>query len=159
MTNLKDVVVQKLETIGINIHDMAKIVYKLQKKYYKDLNYQECYDAIDKILSKREVIHTILTGYSLDRLAEENKLEKNINDIIINDDSRYGIDEILSLSIVNIYGSIALTNFGYLDKVKPSVIGKLDKIGKEKEKCHTFMDDIISAIVASGCSKIAHSQK
>ena len=34
----------------------------------------------------------------------------------------YGIDEILALSIVNIHGSIALTNFGYADKLKPGII-------------------------------------
>ena len=43
-----------------------------------------------------------------------------------NDDNLYGIDEILSLSIVNVYGSIGLTNFGYLDKLKPGIIGSIN---------------------------------
>ena len=157
MTNLQEIAITKLNERGVTIHDMANIVYKLQKKYYKNLKYIECYRAVEKVLSKREVIHTILTGINLDCLAEQNLLDNEINEIIINDTSLYGIDEIIALSIVNIYGSIALTNFGYLDKTKPGIVGKLDKIGKSKKQCHTFLDDIVSAIIASGCSKIAHS--
>lgn len=158
MSNLKEIVISKLNERGVTIHDMADIVYKLQKKYNSEIKYIDCFEAIDKILSKREVIHTILTGINIDELVEKRKLDNEINDIILNDESLYGVDEILALGIVNIYGSIALTNFGYLDKIKPSIIGKLDKIGKKGNHCHTFLDDIVSAIIASGCSKIAHKK-
>lgn len=69
----------------------------------------------------------------------------------------YGLDEILALSIVNMNGSIALTNFGYLDRIKPRIIGVIDEEGKAENKCHTFLDDIICAIAASAASRIAHS--
>ena len=61
------------------------------------------------------------------------------------------------LSICNVYGTIGLTNFGYVDKLKPGIIGKLDEIGKKTNKCHTFLDDIIGAIAAAAASKIAHN--
>ena len=42
------------------------------------------------------------------------------------DEALFGIDEILALSIVNLYGSIGFTNYGYVDKVKPGIIKNLD---------------------------------
>ncbi|MFW6272649.1 MAG: phosphatidylglycerophosphatase A, partial [bacterium] len=69
----------------------------------------------------------------------------------------YGIDEILVLSIVNVYGSIGFTNFGYVDKLKPGIIGTLDEAGKASNKCNTFLDDIVGAIAAAAASSIAHN--
>ncbi len=69
------------------------------------------------------------------------------------DDGLYGVDEILALSIVNIYGSIGLTNFGYLDKKKPGVIGKIND--EKNGKVNTFLDDIVAAIAAATASRIA----
>ncbi|MGV3061018.1 phosphatidylglycerophosphatase A family protein, partial [Streptococcus hyovaginalis] len=108
------------------------------------------------VLRKREVQNAIITGVELDRLAEEKQLSQPLNDILTNDEGLYGIDEILGLAIVNLYGSIGFTNYGYLDKVKPGVIKKLDsKIGSQ---CHTFLDDIVSAIAAAAASRIAHNE-
>jgi len=76
--------------------------------------------------------------------------------MLLNDYGLYGIDEILALSIVNVYGSIGFTNFGYVDKLKPGIIGKLDREGKEAGKCNTFLDDIVGAIAAAAASSIAH---
>jgi len=73
-----------------------------------------------------------------------------------NDYGLYGIDEILALAIVNVYGSIGFTNFGYVDKVKPGIMARLDEEGKKQEKCHTFLDDIVGAIAAAAASSIAH---
>ncbi len=56
--------------------------------------------------------------------------------MLLGDEPLYSVDEILSLSITNIYGSIALTNFGYIDKLKLGVLSKLNK-GREKQ-CNTF---------------------
>jgi phosphatidylglycerophosphatase A len=54
-------------------------------------------------------------------------------------------------------GSIALTNFGYLDKLKPGIIGFIDKEGKTGVRCHTFLDDIVCAIASSAVSRMAHN--
>ena len=72
------------------------------------------------------------------------------------DEGLYGIDEILCLSIVNVYGSIGLTNFGYVDKIKPGIIGKLND--EKSNCCNTFIDDVVGALAAAAASRIAHAQ-
>ena len=70
------------------------------------------------------------------------------------DEGLYGIDEILALSIVNVYGSIGFTNYGYIDKVKPGILKELNS--HEGPRVHTFLDDIVGAIAASAASRLAH---
>lgn len=156
---LKELTIHKLNKRGVDINSMATIVFKLQKKYNPKLLYKDCIYVIEKVLEKREVIQAVLLAINIDELTEQDMFDTQLNNLIKEDNSLFGLDEILALSIVNIYGSIAFTNFGYLDKVKPNIIGKLDKTGKQKKQCHTFLDDIVSAIIASGCSKLAHNQK
>lgn len=159
MKTLKNITISKLKKRGVKIIDIADIVFDLQNEYIKDLKIDDCLNTVNSIIEKREVIHAILTGIAIDEAVEKELFEEPINNIIKTDDHLYGIDEILPLSIVNIYGSIAFTNFGYLDKIKPGIIGKLDSLGKEKKQCHTFLDDIICAIASSAASKLAHKNR
>lgn len=154
---MKANVLAMIQKRGVTIKDIAEIVYELQSKYLEGLTHEDCEDAIDRVLSKREVQNAILTGLELDRLAEDRKLSEPLQTLVSEDNPLYGIDEILVLSICNVYGSIGLTNFGYVDKLKPGIIGELDEIGKEENKCHTFMDDIIGAIAAAAASSLAHN--
>ncbi|QWB99995.1 phosphatidylglycerophosphatase A [Mycoplasmatota bacterium] len=142
---------------GATIEEIANIVYELQKKYIPSLEMGDCIDAIERVLDKREVQNAVLTGIELDKLAEENKLSEPLESLINSDNPLYGIDEILVLSIVNVYGSIGFTNFGYVDKLKPGIIGTLDEEGKDPNKCNTFLDDIVGAIAAAAASSIAHN--
>jgi len=158
MSSLKNIAIKRLKERGVEIKDIAEIVYKLQYKYFDKLTIEDCIDSVSNVIAKREVINAVLTAIAIDEAVEKNLLDEPINSIIKNDDSLYGIDEILPLSIVNIYGSIAFTNFGYLDKVKYGIIGKLDKLGKEKKQCHTFLDDIVCAIASSAASRLAHKK-
>jgi phosphatidylglycerophosphatase A len=64
------------------------------------------------------------------------------------------VDEVLALSIVNVYGSIGFTNYGYVDKIKPGILAHLND--KSTGKCHTFLDDIVGAIAAAASSRLAH---
>ena len=106
------------------------------------------------ILSKREVQHAILTGITIDKKVEENDFGNEIIcDIIRVDAGLYGIDEVLAYGICNLYGSIALTNFGYIDRVKPGLIGEMNE---KRWICNTFLDDIVGAIAAAAASKSAH---
>ena len=146
-----------LKERGVEIADITQIVYDLQKKYIPDLTLAVCEEAVDRVLSKREVHNAILTGVELDMLAEQGKLSEPLQTLVNEDNPLYGIDEILVLSICNLYGSIGLTNFGYVDKVKPGIIGRLDREGKETSRCHTFMDDIIGAVAAAAASSVAHN--
>lgn len=156
---LKEFTIKKLEDRGVSITDIAKITMLLQEKYFNNLTLDMCKEYVLKVIEKRECINAILTGIAIDEAAEKGLFDKEINDLITNDNSLYGIDEILALSIVNVHGSIALTNFGYADKVKPGIIKVIDDLGKEKKQCHTFLDDIVSAIAASAASRIAHYEK
>lgn len=153
---MKDKVAKMLEERGVKITDMANLVCELQKDYIK-ITLEDAVFNVEKVLEKREVQNAILTGIQLDKLAEKGLIEEPLLTIIKNDEPLYGIDEILALSITNVYGSIGLTNFGYLDKLKLGIIGKLDRKGKESDKVHTFLDDLIGGIVAAACARLAHS--
>jgi phosphatidylglycerophosphatase A len=156
-TKMKQIAKELLIKRGVTIKDIADIVYDLQKKYIPSLVIQDCVDAIERVLDKREVQNAILTGIELDVLAEKKKLSEPLQSLIDGDNPLYGIDEILVLSIVNVYGSIGFTNFGYVDKLKPGIIGKLDEQGKDENRCNTYLDDIIGAIAAAAASSIAHN--
>ncbi len=151
-----DIVCERLEQRGVRLEDIAQISLDLQKKYIPFLTFELCLEHVKRVVMKREVQHAVLTGLELDILAEKGLLSEPLASMLLNDYGLYGIDEILALSIVNVYGSIGFTNFGYVDKVKPGIIGELDKEGKAKDKCHTFLDDIVGAIAAAAASSIAH---
>ncbi|MBD2860942.1 MULTISPECIES: phosphatidylglycerophosphatase A family protein [Paenibacillus] len=139
---------------GVDKREIGELVLFLQKDYFPGLTLEECLESVDRVLSKREVQNAILTGIQLDVLAEEGKLLPALQEMIFNDEGLYGCDEILSLSIVNVYGSIGYTNFGYIDKMKPGILKRLNE--KNGKDVHTFLDDIVGAIAAAASSRIAH---
>jgi phosphatidylglycerophosphatase A len=139
---------------GVKTEDIAKLVYHLQEKYHPNLQIEDCLFNVEKVISKREVQNAILTGIQLDILAEKGLLEEPLQTIIRNDEGLYGVDEILAFSIVNVYGSIGFTNYGYIDKMKPGILQKLND--KSTGDCHTFLDDIVGAIAAAASSRLAH---
>lgn len=144
-----------LDKRGVKLTDIAELVLFLQTPYIKNLTVDECLANVEAVLLKREVQNTILTGVQLDILAEQNALMNPLQDIITDDEGLYGIDEILALSIVNVYGSIGFTNYGYIDKIKPGILAKLNS--HEGDEVHTFMDDIVGAIAAAAASRLAHA--
>lgn len=157
MEKLTEYAKNALTERGVKILDIAEIVYELQAPYVPNLSIEFCEYSVNKVLEKREVVNAVLTGIQIDKLAEKGLIEEPTLSIIRSDEGLYGIDEILPLSIINLYGSIGLTNFGYLDKTKYGIIKKLDQ---EKEGAvNTFLDDIIAALAAAAASRIAHSEK
>ncbi|WP_088103980.1 phosphatidylglycerophosphatase A family protein [Halalkalibacter urbisdiaboli] len=145
---------QWLTERGVTLNDIAELVYFLQVKYHPNLELDTCLENVDAVIAKREVQNAILTGIQLDLLAEQGKLEQPLLGIIERDEGLYGVDEIIALSIVNVYGSIGFTNYGYIDKQKPGILEMLND--KEGDKCHTFLDDIVGAIAAAASSRLAH---
>jgi phosphatidylglycerophosphatase A len=143
-----------LKERGVEIRDIADLVFYLQEKYHKNLKIEDCIENVERVLSKREVQNAIITGIQLDVLAEKKMLEEPLQSIIATDESLYGIDEILAFSIVNVYGSIGFTNYGYVDKQKPGILARLND--KSTGECHTFLDDIVGAIAAAASSRLAH---
>jgi len=144
-----------LKKRGVSIEEIAELVMLLQGDYIEGLKMKDCMRSVERVLAKREVQNALLTGIQLDMLAEERKLMSPLQEIIEHDEGLYGCDEILSLSITNVYGSIGLTNFGYIDKIKPGVLKRLNS--KDDGQIHTFLDDIVGAIAAAASSRIAHS--
>lgn len=140
---------------GVTMKDMGELVFFLQKDYIEDITLEKCIESVDAVLTKREVHNTIITGIQLDILAEKSEMIAPLQEIVAEDEGLYGIDEILALSIVNVYGSIGFTNYGYIDKVKPGILKKLNEHnGKD---VHTFLDDIVGAIAAAAASRLAHA--
>lgn len=154
---MKNKCLSLLESRGVSLTEIVDIVYDLQKPYIPDLNRGEIRNDILEILDKREVYHSLITGIAIDVAVEKNAFgDQDICQAIRNDYGLYGVDEVLAYGICNLYGSIALTNFGYVDKLKPGVIGR---VNDDKSHCNTFLDDIIGAIAASAASKLAHTHR
>lgn len=157
LQEMKQYVISKFDERGVKLEAIADIVVTIQKKYIPDLTHQEALFNVERVLGKREVLHAVLTGLALDELAEQQLLPEPLQILIEEDEGLYGIDEIIPLSIVNVYGSIGLTNFGYLDKEKVGIIKELDS--HTDGKVNTFLDDIVAAIAASAASRLAHGRR
>ncbi|WP_046215750.1 phosphatidylglycerophosphatase A family protein [Paenibacillus wulumuqiensis] len=155
--NVEQATREWLSKRGVTIREIAELVLFLQQSYYPDLTIEECEQSVNKVLMKREVQNALLTGVQLDILAEKGQLISPLQEMIENDEGLYGVDEILAFAIVNVYGSIGFTNYGYIDKLKPGVLGRLND--KSLGPIHTFFDDIVGAIAAAASSRIAHGRQ
>lgn len=144
-----------LKERGVELKDIAELVFYLQSAYHKDLDLEECLYNVDRVIEKREVQNAILTGIQLDMLAEKEMLDEPLQATIANDEGLYGIDEIIAFSIVNVYGSIGFTNYGFIDKQKPGILAHLND--RSTGEVHTFLDDIVGAIAAAASSRLAHA--
>lgn len=139
---------------GVEIKDIADIVYEMQISYNPELTLDYCIESVENVLHKRELQHAILVGIELDELAEQGKLSSPLQEIIASDEGLFGVDETVALGAVFTYGSIAVTTFGHLDKNKIGIINELDT--KKGNGIHTFLDDLVASIAASAASRIAH---
>lgn len=151
---LEDKARDLLTSRGVSIEAIGELVLFLQKEYIEGITLEQCIESVNSVLTKREVHNTIITGVQLDLLAEAGQLGDPLQEIVSEDEGLYGIDEILALSIVNVYGSIGFTNYGYIDKVKPGILEKLN--AHNGKDVHTFLDDIVGAIAAAAASRLAH---
>lgn len=142
---------------GVTIEQIAELTFFLQTNYVPELTMEMCMESVNTVLQKREVQNAILTGIALDELAEQKKLDWPLQEIVAMDESLYGVDEILALSVLNVYGSIGFTNYGYIDKIKHGILAELND--KSTGKVHTFLDDLVGAVAAAAASRIAHRQR
>ncbi|MFW5687120.1 MAG: phosphatidylglycerophosphatase A [Halanaerobium sp.] len=148
--------IEVLKNRGVTVEDIAELVKRLQEPYDPEITIETCLENVDAVLKKREVAHAILTGVALDELAEKKELPEPIQSIIDRDEGLYGIDEIIPLSIVNLYGTIGLTSYGYLDKAKSGIIKELDT--KKDGQVNTFLDDLVAGIASAAASRYAHGE-
>ena len=107
---------------GVALSDIAECVLYLQGKYYPDLTMELAEKAVKGVIEKREVQHAIITGLFLDKSAETDMCDPELKDILMRDEGLYGIDEVLAYGICNLYGSIALTNYGMRYAIHSSMI-------------------------------------
>jgi phosphatidylglycerophosphatase A len=146
-----------LKERGVTLEDIADCARFLQADYHVNLTSEELMASVMAVLSKREVQNAIMTAVELDKLAEQGKMnDKVLEGALMRDEPLYGVDEVLAYGICNLYGSIALTNFGFIDKKKYGVIDQLNRHGKNSGVCNTFIDDIVGAIAAAAASRFAH---
>lgn len=155
---MKSRVIDLLAQRGVSLPDIGELVYLLQNKYNNGLLLEECTRCVNEVLEKREVQFAILTGIALDMLAEQKVLPEPLQTIVETDEPLYGVDEIMALGITNIYGSIGLTNFGFLDRQKIGVLSRLDHDEKHNGQVHTFLDDLLAGVAAAAAAKLAHSR-
>ncbi|ADQ15203.1 phosphatidylglycerophosphatase A [Halanaerobium hydrogeniformans] len=156
MESLYEKSIEVLNTRGVTVKDIAELVKSLQEPFNPEITLKTCRENVEAVLKKREVAHAILTGVALDELAEKKQLPEPIQTIIDTDEGLYGIDEIIPLSIVNLYGTIGLTSYGFLDKKKFGIIEKLDT--KKNGKVNTFLDDLVAGIASAAASRYAHGE-
>lgn len=142
-----------LEQRGVTVPEVAEIVYQLQKPHNELLTIEDCEESVYAVLAKREVQYTLYTGIALDDLAEKKLLPSPLQEIMEVDEGLYGVDETLALGIVHVYGMIGLTSFGYLDKQKMGIIGKLND---DKRSINVFLDDLVAGLAAAAAGRIAH---
>lgn len=152
-TKAHEFVVTRLKERGVSLDDLARLVYETQKDFEPKLTLEECQKEINDVMYKRELLNNAMVMLELDRLTEAGQVKQPLADIIRYDSGVFGVDETLALQIANIYGTIGATNFGYFDRVKSGIIKHYDT---RPDHVNTFIDDLLAAIVAATCGKIAH---
>lgn len=145
-----------LSSRGVELADIVEIVDQLQRPYNPDLDIKLCEDNVLAVLKKQQTYHAIQIAVKIDMGVEQNEFSKQYNHTVGNDEGLFGVDESVATAISLMYGTIALTNFGYLDKNKNGVILKLDS-DETDGKCNTFIDDIVCGIVSAACGRLAHN--
>ncbi|MCH3921736.1 MULTISPECIES: phosphatidylglycerophosphatase A family protein [Limosilactobacillus] len=152
-TKAYEFVVNRLQERGVQLSDLVDIIYQSQKAFEPTLTVERCQEYLTDALHKRELLNNAMVMLELDRLTEAGQVAEPLSSIIKNDVGVFGVDETLALQIANIYGTIGTTNFGYFDRVKKGIIARYDTADNH---VNTFIDDLLAAIVAAVCGKIAH---
>lgn len=152
-TKAYDYVETELKKKGVTYKDIAQITYDLQHGFLPEVTLDEYEAATIDVMHKRELLNNVMVGLYLDKMATQHELDEPLQSIVEHDAGVFGVDETLALQIANMYGSIGVTNYGHVDRVKPGIIGNLDK---SKDSVNTFIDDIVGAIAAAVAGKLAH---
>ncbi|WP_125566960.1 phosphatidylglycerophosphatase A family protein [Companilactobacillus insicii] len=149
-------ILRNLNERGVTLPEIAEIVIFLEKDYVDGLDEEISIYAINKVLHKREAQNAIMTGIELDVLAEKGLLSSPMERIMKTDESTYGIDENMAITLASLYGSVSVTNYGYVDKLKHGILAKLND--KSTGKINVFLDDLVGAIAAAACGWLAHNE-
>jgi phosphatidylglycerophosphatase A len=154
--NFVDRNIELLASRGVSFDEVVEIVDMLQRPYNPTLDIQIVRDNVIAVLRKHHTYHAIVMAVKMDVAVEQQLFSEQYNYTVGQDEGLFGVDESVATAISLCYGTIALTNFGYLDKLKPGVISRLDS-DHEAGRCNTFMDDIICGIASAACGRLAHN--
>lgn len=146
-------VLNKLKQRGVSLEDICQKAIEEQKKHGVESSESDARKYLISLLHKREIMNVILTGIYLDEQAEKGLIDGPLQEIIASDAPSFGLDESFAFAITSLFGSIACTNFGFLDVNKT---GKAKELDNSKGRINTFLDDIFSALVASLEARMAH---
>lgn len=153
---LYDWVLNELHKRNINNQTVGEIAYEMQHQYLPELTVEDFGAQLDEVLKKREVLNILATGFALDNLANEGLLPEPLQTIVKEDAGVYGVDETISLALSQLYGSIAVTNYGYEDKKKLGIAAKLDN---SNGQVNTFADDLALALASAVIGRCGHGSK
>jgi phosphatidylglycerophosphatase A len=147
---------EMLRSRGVSLDEIIEIVDQLQRPYNPDIEPKLCEENVLAVLRKQQTFHAIQLAVKIDKGVEAGEFSEQYNHTVGHDEGLFGVDESVATAIPLMYGTIALTNFGYLDKNKNGVIERLDS-DHTGGKCNTFIDDIICGIVSAACGRLAHN--
>lgn len=146
-----------LTTAEVSFLEMARIVKNEQRKFEPDLTLKEAAESINAVMHKRNVQFAFLIAIDNDLRVQFHQSFEPLQSILFEDRGTFGGDEQIALEIANLYGTIGITNFGYLDREKQGFIKEIDQIGKNRpDITTTFIDDILSAVIAAAEARVAH---
>lgn len=153
---LYDWVLNELHKRNINNETIGEIAYNMQHQYLPHLTVKDFGAQLDEVLKKREVLNILATGFALDNLAQDGLLPEPLQTIVKEDAGVYGVDETISLALSQLYGSIAVTNYGYEDKKKLGIAAQLDN---SNGQVNTFADDLALALASAVIGRCGHGSK
>lgn len=145
----------ELHKRGITSYSIGEIAYKMQHEYLPNLKIEDFAKELDEVLKKREVLNLLAFAFELDNLANKHKFSDPVQEIIENDAGFWQIDEILASSLAQLFGMLAVTNYGYLDKNKFGIAKELD----QSNNITVFSDDIVSALASAVIGRCGHGSK
>lgn len=146
---------KELRKRGITAYSIGEIAYEMQHDYLPDYEISDFAEQFSEVLKKREVLNLLAFAFELDNLANKRMFSEPIQNIIENDAGFWQIDEILASSLAQLFGMLAITNYGYLDKNKVGIARRLD----EEDSITVFSDDIVSALASAVIGRCGHGSK
>ena len=146
---------EELHKRGITAYSIGEIAYEMQHDYLPDYEISDFAEQFSEVLKKREVLNLLAFAFELDNLANKRMFSEPIQNIIENDAGFWQIDEILASALAQLFGMLAITNYGYLDKNKVGIARRLD----EEDSITVFSDDIVSALASAVIGRCGHGSK
>lgn len=146
---------EELHKRGITAYSIGEIAYEMQHDYLPDYEISDFAEQFSEVLKKREVLNLLAFAFELDNLANKRMFSEPIQNIIENDAGFWQIDEIVASSLAQLFGMLAITNYGYLDKNKVGIARRLD----EEDSITVFSDDIVSALASAVIGRCGHGSK